>query len=610
MSHRFQINLRGIIELLSNHLYSRPEVFVRELLQNAVDAITARQQLEAGYSGEISIAVTTVRGKPPTLEITDNGIGLTEEEIHRFLATIGETSKRDSAGQRTGDFLGQFGIGLLSCFVVSNEIVVVTRSARGNEPCVEWLGRVDGTYSVRVLEADLAPGTRVYLTCRPGSEELFRSDTVKDLALHYGVLLPHPIRVTTGGISEVVNEEGAPWRRSYANEKARTAALLRFGKNAFGTAYLDAIPLRSRAGKVEGVAFVLPHPANFNARRGHRVYLRNMLLSDEADNLFPEWAFFVKAIVNADDLRPTASRESFYEDERLESARVELGQCLREYLMKLAEQESSRFERFLSVHHLALKALAAQDDLCFRLFIDWLPFETTLGRLTVRSLCEKNLALRFVDDVAQYHQMEKVAAAQGVILINAGYVYEADLLSRVPEIHPEVELRRMDATDLMHDFAELGLDEQARFHDLLNVADEVLRPFHCRAEARVFQPADLPALFCAGAEARFFRALEQSQEIADPLFQGVLGSLAAGRHQSPESQLVINAGNHLIKRLAKHTSRTVLTRAVQVLFVQALLLAHQPLSERELHLLTHGLAGLLDAVVEPAERTNRDEWGA
>ena len=206
--HRFQINLRGMIDLLSNHLYSRPEVFVRELLQNAVDAITARQQISPEHAGEITLAVTTTRGKARTLEVCDNGVGLTEDEIHRFLATIGESSKRDAEGHRTGDFLGQFGIGLLSCFVVSNEIVVVTRSARENGPAVEWRGQLDGTYSVRVLEAEIACGTTVYLSCKAGHEELFQSDSIKDLALHYGMLLPHPIRVSTGRSSVVVNEHG------------------------------------------------------------------------------------------------------------------------------------------------------------------------------------------------------------------------------------------------------------------------------------------------------------------------------------------------------------------------------------------------------------------
>jgi molecular chaperone HtpG len=605
LTRRFQINLRGIIDLLSSHLYSRPEVFVRELLQNAVDAITARQQLTPEHAGEITLAITTPRGKPPTLEVADNGIGLTEDEIHRFLATVGETSKRDADGRRTGDFLGQFGIGLLSCFVVCDEIVVVTKSAREQGPAMEWRGRADGTYVVRALDAEIAPGTQVYLTCRPAQEELFESDSIKDLALHYGVLLPYPIRVKTGRTSVIVNETGAPWRREYAGEKARTQALLRFGKQAFGTAFLDAIPLHSRAGKVDGVAFVLPHPANLSSRRGHRVYLRNMLLSEDADNLFPDWAFFVKAIVNTDDLRPTASRESFYEDKRLEAARMELGNCLRDYLVHLAEQESSRFARFLAVHHLALKALAAQDDECYRLFIDWLPFETTKGRQTVRNLREQSKVVRFVDDVAQYHQMEKVAAAQGFTLVNAGYVYESDLLARLPEVYPDVQLEQVDQAALTQDFEELDLDEQDQIHELLGAATEVLQPLRCRPEVRKFKPADLPVLFSAGADARFFRSLDQSKETADPLFQGLLGSLESGRGPAPHTELVFNFLNPLILRLTTLKTRSVLVRAVEVLYVQGLLLAHQPLTSRELGLLTDGLAGLLDALVarsEPAER--------
>ena len=152
--------------------------------------------------------------------------------------------------------------------MVSDEIVVVTRSAKANSPAVEWRGQADGTYSVRVLDANLNPGTQVYLTCRSGREELFRAETLKELALHYGVLLPYPIRVTSGRISTIVNEDGVPWRREYPSDKARTQALLRFGKQAFGISFMDAIPLRSQVGKVDGVAFVLPHAANLNAPPG------------------------------------------------------------------------------------------------------------------------------------------------------------------------------------------------------------------------------------------------------------------------------------------------------------------------------------------------------
>ena len=142
MDYKFQINLRGIIDLLSQHLYSGPQVYLRELLQNGVDAIQARTYLQSDHQGEISLELSAPRAPaPPTLVFMDNGVGLTEDEIHRFLATIGESSKRGEHWDRPTDFLGQFGIGLLSCFVVSDEIVFDFPLARAEFTCeMTWDG--------------------------------------------------------------------------------------------------------------------------------------------------------------------------------------------------------------------------------------------------------------------------------------------------------------------------------------------------------------------------------------------------------------------------------------------------------------------------------------
>jgi len=186
MQQLFQVNLKGIIELLSNHLYSGPHVFVRELLQNAVDALTARARLDgAAAGGEGGVRVSVRRGDgPPELVFEDDGIGLTEEEIHRFLATLGESSKRRLGGEADPDLLGQFGIGLLACFLVTDEIVVRTRSARSPDATwIEWRGRQDGTYAVHAVEGAAASlggaGTRVSLVARPDRLEWFEPARVR-----------------------------------------------------------------------------------------------------------------------------------------------------------------------------------------------------------------------------------------------------------------------------------------------------------------------------------------------------------------------------------------------------------------------------------------------
>src|SRR5918997_192685 len=133
----FQVDLRGVVDLLSHHLYASPRVYVRELLQNAVDAITARRAVRPDAPARVVIEPPEVTGDG-TLRIHDTGIGLTEEQVHELLATIGRSGKRDELGFARHDFLGQFGIGLLSCFMVADEIRVCKRADCGQT--VRWTG--------------------------------------------------------------------------------------------------------------------------------------------------------------------------------------------------------------------------------------------------------------------------------------------------------------------------------------------------------------------------------------------------------------------------------------------------------------------------------------
>jgi molecular chaperone HtpG len=595
VDYKFQINLRGIIDLLSHHLYSGPEVFLRELLQNGVDALHARRLLEPGFRGEIHLEVVAPRdGKPATLAFADDGVGLTEDEVHRFLATIGQSSKNSAYWQRPTDFLGQFGIGLLSCFVVSDEIVVITRSARPASPAVEWRGRPDGTYSVKRLDRDLAPGTRVYLTCKPGCEEYFEAERVEELARHYGGLLPEPIRLASGAGGRVVNAEGAPWRLEYASPDEQRDALRDWARRQLGIDCFDCIPLRAEAGDVDGVAFVLPFTPSLATKQKHRVYLKNMLLSENAENLLPDWAFFVKCVVNANDLRPTASRESFYEDEKLDATRETLGRCLRDYLVGLAKRQPKRLEKLIALHYLSIKALAVADDEFFRLFIDWLPFETSLGRMTLGEYRRRQAEVRYVPTLDQFRQIAQVAAAQSLGVINGGYTYDSELLEKFGEVFPDESVEAVDPTSLTESLAEVTLAEREQVFHLVRTADLVLQPFRCSADVKKFLPKELPALYSTSADAHFLRSVEQSKEVSDPLWSGVLDNLTREQSREPYAQLCFNFNNPLVRKLARVKGRPLLQRAVQMLYVQALLLGHHPLSSKEMALLNDGLLGLIE----------------
>lgn len=594
MEHKFQINLRGIIDLLSDHVYSRREVFVRELLQNATDAIRARQKLDPGHQGDVRLEVHTPAGKPPSLVISENGIGLTPDEVHTFLSTIGLSSKRAAAGEPPTDYIGQFGVGLLSCFAVSDAIVVYSKSARDSSSPVEWRAKPDGTYTLKELDRELEPGTQVWLTAKAGCEDLFAVDKVRDTCRHYGGLLPFPIRLTFGKVTDVVNEGGAPWRREYKSERERHRVTMQFGRDVFDTDFLDAIPLKSAVGDVEGVAYVLPYSANLGGKRTHRVYLKNMLLSETADNLLPDWAFFVKAVVNANDLRPTASRESFYEDEKLEAARTALGDCLRTYLMELAEKEPRKLDKLTTLHAMAIKGLAVQDDDFYRMVIDWLPFETSQGEVTFGEYRKQHDVVRFVPTLDQFRQVARVAQAHGLAVINGGYTYDTELLKRADDVLG-VPTEQLDPAALTHQFDDLDAAEHETAAAFLVAAEGVLKPFRCEPELKKYKPKELPALYTTTGDGRFFRSLEQSKEIANPLWSGVLDNLGKrDRIPAAFAQLCFNYENPLVRRLATIRDRAVLHRSIQMLYLQALLLGHHPLNGKEMQLLNDGLLALIE----------------
>ncbi|HEV7905264.1 MAG TPA: HSP90 family protein [Pyrinomonadaceae bacterium] len=601
MDYKFQINLGGIIDLLSNHIYSSPQIYVRELLQNGVDAILARHYVEPEHEGAIRIRVLgDAEGGQPSLVFEDNGIGLNEEEIHQFLATIGQTSKRGDLAEQRTDYIGQFGIGLLSCFVVSDEIVVVTRSAKDNAArTMEWRGRADGTYSTRTLDEESEPGTRVRLLCKTGSEEYFKPQAVRRMARHYGSLLPYPITLAEGdGAPAPINEELPPWKRAFAGAQEERAAYLEYGRETFEMTFFDYVPLRSQVGDVQGVAYVLPFSPSLATKRTHKVYLKNMLVSENAEGLLPDWAFFVKCVVNANELRPTASRESFYEDEALSLTRAALGRSLRAYLVELAGEQPQRLQKLISLHLLSIKALAVDDDEFYQLFIDWLPFETNAGQMTLGEYKRQHRVLRYVPDLDQFRQIARVAASQSLVVVNAGYVHDADLLAKHFDVFPATPVEVVDSTRLMHSFEFLTLDEQESTADFTRFADRVLRPFNCATEIRRFSPRELPALYNASSEVNFYRSVEQAREISDPLWSNVLGNLTRELPGDAFASLCFNYDNPLIYKLSRMRDETLLQLSVQMLYVQSLLLSHRPLNAKEMSLLNEGLLGLLEWGVE------------
>ena len=592
--HRFQVDLRGVIEILAKHLYSTPTVFVRELLQNSCDAIQMRREIDPEHRGNISIEV--IGGDTPTLVCSDDGVGLTMAEVHKFLSTVGASAKRrDLLESTNNEFIGQFGIGLLSCFTVSDEITLITRSAREPDaPACKWTAHADGTYELSEVERDVQAGATVYLRAEPGKAELFEFQKIADLATHWGRLLPYEIDVTgdQDGLSVSHRVAGDnPLGRAFDRQRAYD-----FGAEIFPEEpdLSDVIPLQSDVGGVEGFAYVLGRPSPQARAQKHRVYLKGMLLSETNESILPEWAFFVRGVFNAQSLRPTASREDFYEDEILEAVRDRLGASLRAYLFQLSKADPERLQQLISLHWLSFKALAVEDDDFFKLVIGWLPFITTLGRRTFAEIAEESDGkVRYTTSSAEFRQISGVAGAQALCVVDGEYTYDPELLERVNAL-TEYRTERLDLREMTEAFSDLTMDEREGTIDFLRVADLVLQRYRCSADIRRFLPEEVPVFFVSNDAANFLTSVELSREGSDPMVGSILDTLSEDAVSEAYTTLCFNFAHPQIRRLVEVRDREVIAASVRMLYVQALLLGQQPLTRQDLGLLTDGIGTFID----------------
>ena len=601
----FQVDLRGVVDLLSRHIYSSPRVYLRELLQNGRDAITARAELDGGADGR-GIRISPIDAGNDTFVLRDEGVGLTADEMVELLSTVGRSSKRDIFDLPRSDYLGQFGIGLLSCFMVADRITIRSRSARGGAG-VEWEGNGDGTFSVREVTDELPIGTSVHLTPRFDQADLLSTASVLSLAATFGEFLPVPVTVDLpGGGSELITHTPVflePF-------DLPTPELIAYGRDVVGSAPFDVIELSVPATGTRGVAYVLPFAPPPGARQANRVYLGRMLLSERVDDLLPDWAFFVRATVDSTGLSPTASRESLVADEQLEYTREQLGAALRRWVMQLGISAPHRLGEFVSIHSIALKSLVLHDDELARFITRWLPVETSLGVMSIDDLVRDHPAIRYAETVDEFRQIAGIARP-GSPVVNGGYVYDSEILRLLPTLFDSVTVERVNVVSELDDLAAPPLADRALTNALEERASAALASVGCAVVVRSMDQPDLSGVYVADPEV--LRSIDRgrARDISGGAWGGVMGKIedfsarsrTASTQPAAAARLCLNWGNRVVRMLATLGDEAVFTRSVHVLYVQALLAGHRPLTAADRALMTTAMTDLIQLSVGLGDTT-------
>ena len=341
----FKAEIAQMLDLVVNSLYSKKEIFLRELVSNASDAIDKakfKALTDAALAAEnpewgIEIAVDVGAG---TLMVSDNGIGMDLEELERNLGTIASSGTKafrqalkEDKGADLPELIGQFGVGFYAAFMVADKVRVVSRR-RGGEGAFMWESDMTGGYTVGESERD-GFGTSVMLHLRDAHKEFLDEWRIRELIKKYSDFIAYPVKFRRIDVPADEKEEDRK-RREESESKAlntMTALWKRAKKDVKDEEYaefykhlthdwkepLETIPF-SGEGAVEFKALLfLPREAGMEmympqTKKGLSLYVRNVFIGDDMEMLLPDYLRFVKGVVDSADLPLNVSREMLQDD--------------------------------------------------------------------------------------------------------------------------------------------------------------------------------------------------------------------------------------------------------------------------------------------------------
>lgn len=354
----FQAETKELLNLMINSIYTNKEIFLRELVSNASDAIdklkfnslTDSEILGEDKDFKITLSVDKEKRE---LTITDNGIGMTYEEVTENIGTIAKSGskafkeKLENASKDEIDIIGQFGVGFYSGFMAADTITLVTRSPYSDKG-VKWISSGDGSYEIEEIDAEKR-GTSITLSIKSGEDydSFLEEWKIKDLVKKYSDYVRYPIYFN----DEVINSTKPIWKTDKSTLKDEDYN--EFYKSNFHDWEDPMMHLHLKVqGNIEYTSLLyIPKkaPMDFytkDYKKGLQLYTKNVFIMDKCDELIPEYFSFIKGLVDCDNLSLNISREILQQNSELQAISRNLEKKIISEFEKLLKTDRDKYIEF------------------------------------------------------------------------------------------------------------------------------------------------------------------------------------------------------------------------------------------------------------------------
>ena len=385
---QFKTEVSELLQLIIHSLYSHKEIFLRELVSNASDALDKLKYktLVDGKTpdGELRIDLSFTEGENRTLTIEDNGIGMTHDELSENLGTIARSGTKHFLQNLTEDqkknsnLIGQFGVGFYSAFMVADKVEVISR-AYGSDQAYKWVSDGKDKYTIEEAERPVC-GTTIVLHLNDEGKEYANRWQIENLIKQYSDHIAYPIYLfydqntyddkynVTGSEHKVekINSAAALWTRSKSELKEEDYN--EFYKN---TCYDSENPLFYVHTKAEGATeyttlFFIPAKAPFDMyhadyKPGVKLYVKRVYITDDEKELLPTYLRFVRGVIDSEDLPLNVSREILQQNRVMTNIRNASVKKLLGEFKKISEQNKELYEKFIEQYNRPMKEGLYQD---------------------------------------------------------------------------------------------------------------------------------------------------------------------------------------------------------------------------------------------------------
>lgn len=579
----FRVDIAGVIEIMGSSLYSRVDTPIRELIQNAHDAIMRRRARDLTFRGRIDIQQNAADG---TLTFTDDGIGLNADDAERFLGTLGigitgllkgrgSDEQREAVNGDGDHLIGQFGIGLFSAFMLADRLVVESRREDWTEG-IRWEAG-PGT-SIQLSSSDRSEvGTSVRLYLKPQFRVMSElADPLESAIREYADFLTVPIHLN--GSAARINVIHVAWFEPTPDAEALELELA----NYFNESPLDVIPIRvEKPASIAGALYISPQRTpGFADESTVAVTVRRMVISRRVRDLLPPWATFLRGVLELEDCSPTASREDLVRDDRFQLVRSTLNEFLFTHLERMADEEPSRLEAIVNWHRYLLAGAALAEPRLRSLLSKVYRFRSSKGALLFDELLRNSMAnalhetdaefvIWYNADRRQERYLDDVFASNPTPCVHVFRSFEENLLAAMISDRTDKEIDLRPATPSSEHFADsvMGMNE---LEDVPETWADFFRSTSARVLVASFEKG-MPVVAFLNERYELAQTFEELRRDGD-IPKGFQRLIDAHFRQAPtgQNEVILNREHRLVQRAFRQGVRSPLASVLRLLVTNAL----------------------------------------